>query len=157
MRKEFSNACAERDNRGSWKEKWGQSPIYTECAETWEVTKNNRGCPLFSLKFSKRGIESTDTIKYGMEFEWDPRKAKQNLGKHGISFDEAVTVFYDPLSATFDDPDHSLEEQRHITMGFSSQNHLLLVAHTGRGENIRIISARPATAHERKKHEEKGK
>ena len=88
-----------------------------------------------------------------MQFEWDPKKAKQNIRKHGISFDEAVTVFYDPLSATFDDPDHSLEEQRYITIGLSSQNHLLLVAHAERGEPIRIISARPATAHERKKHE----
>ncbi len=89
-----------------------------------------------------------------MQFEWDPKKAKENLRKHGISFDEAVTAFYDPLSATFDDPDHSLDEQRYITIGFSSKGHLLLVAHAERGENIRIISARLATAHERKKHEE---
>ena len=52
-----------------------------------------------------------------MQFEWDPKKAKQNVRKHGISFDEAVTVFYDPLSATFDDPGHSLNEQRYITVG----------------------------------------
>ncbi len=89
-----------------------------------------------------------------MQFEWDPKKAKENLQKHGISFDEAVTAFYDPLSATFDDPDHSLDEQRYITIGFSSKGHLLLDAHAERGENIRIISARLATAHERKKHEE---
>jgi uncharacterized DUF497 family protein len=88
-----------------------------------------------------------------MQFEWDPKKAKQNLTKHGVSFDEAVTVFYDPLSATFDDPDHSENEQRYITIGFSSQGRLLVVAHAERGGNIRIISARCATAHERKKHE----
>lgn len=88
-----------------------------------------------------------------MRFEWDPKKAKQNIGKHGISFDEAVTVFYNALSATFDDPDHSMEEQRYITIGFSSQNHLLVVAHTEKEDCIRIISARLATAHERKKHE----
>lgn len=88
-----------------------------------------------------------------MRFEWDPKKAKQNIGKHGIAFDEAVTVFYDPLSATFDDLDHSVEEQRYITIGFSSQNHMLVVAHTEKEENIRIISARLATVHERKKHE----
>jgi uncharacterized DUF497 family protein len=70
-----------------------------------------------------------------------------------VSFDEAVTAFYDPLSATFDDPDHSDEEQRFITIGFSSQGHLLVVGHTERGEIVRIISARRATAHERKKHE----
>jgi uncharacterized protein len=88
-----------------------------------------------------------------MQFEWDPSKARQNLKKHGVSFDEAVTAFYDPLSATFDDPDHSLEEQRHVTIGFSSKGRLLVVAHAERGENTRIISARPATARERKKHE----
>jgi len=88
-----------------------------------------------------------------MLFEWDPKKAMQNIKKHGVSFDEAVTVFYDPLSATFNDPDHSVGEHRYITIGFSSQGLLLVVAHTERKNNIRIISARLATAHERKKHE----
>ncbi len=88
-----------------------------------------------------------------MQFEWDPKKAKENLKKHNISFDEAVTSFYDPLSATFDDPDHSKTEQRFITIGFSSKNHLLVVAHAERGNITRIISARLATAHERKRHE----
>jgi len=88
-----------------------------------------------------------------MQFEWDPKKARQNIKKHGISFDEAVTVFYDPLSATFNDPDHSIVEHRYITIGFSSQGLLLVVAHTEKKKNIRIISARRATAHERKKHE----
>jgi uncharacterized DUF497 family protein len=88
-----------------------------------------------------------------MRFEWDPQKARQNLRKHGVSFDEAVTAFYDPLSATFDDPDHSDEEQRYITIGFSSQGRLLVVGHTEREQIVRIISARRATAHERKKHE----
>ncbi len=88
-----------------------------------------------------------------MRFEWDPEKARRNLKKHRVSFDEAVTAFYDPLSATFDDPDHSDEEQRYITVGFSSQGRLLVVGHTDRGEIVRIISARRATARERKKHE----
>lgn len=70
-----------------------------------------------------------------------------------MSFDEAVTIFYDPLSATFNDPDHSVDEQRLITIGYSSHGRLLVVSHTGRGKIIRIISARPATAHERKRHE----
>jgi len=87
-----------------------------------------------------------------MQFEWNPIKARQNLKKHGVSFDEAVTVFYDPLSATFDDPDHSIDEQRCITVGLSSKGRLLVVAHVERGENTRIISARPATAHERTNH-----
>ena len=88
-----------------------------------------------------------------MRFEWDPEKAKKNLKKHGVSFEEAVTVFYDPLSATFDDPDHSVGEYRYITIGLSSRDRLLVVAHADRGESLRIINARAATAHERKKHE----
>ena len=88
-----------------------------------------------------------------MHFEWDRDKAKQNLKKHGVSFEEAVTVFYDPLSATFDDPDHSIGEYRYITIGLSSRDRLIVVAHTERGENLRIINARPATPHERKRHE----
>ena len=68
-------------------------------------------------------------------------------------FEEAVTVFYDPLAATFDDPDHSEGEYRLITIGFSSDNRLLVVSHSEDGETLRIIIARPATAHERKRHE----
>lgn len=88
-----------------------------------------------------------------MQFEWDPDKAKSNIRKHKVSFEEAVTVFYDPLSATFDDADHSVGEQRWITVGFSSQGRLLVVSPTERGAMLRVISARRATAHERKKHE----
>ena len=88
-----------------------------------------------------------------MEFEWDREKAKRNLRKHKVSFDEAMTIFYEPLSATFDDPDHSTDEERLITIGYSSRSRLLVVSHTERGKTIRIISARPATAHERKRHE----
>jgi hypothetical protein len=88
-----------------------------------------------------------------MQFEWDKEKGKKNHKKHKVSFDEAVTVFYDPLSATFGDPDHSDNEQRLITIGYSSHSRLLVVSHAERGNTIRIISARPATAHERKRHE----
>ena len=88
-----------------------------------------------------------------MRFEWDREKAKRNLRKHRVSFEEAVTVFYDPLSATFDDPDHSVGEQRFITIGYSSRGRLLVISHTERGDALRIISARLATAHERKRHE----
>jgi len=88
-----------------------------------------------------------------VQFEWDPEKAKRNVKKHGVSFEEGVTVFYDPLSATFDDPDHSVGEHRYITIGLSSRDRLLVIAHAERGEILRIISARPATAHERKRHE----
>ena len=89
-----------------------------------------------------------------MRFEWNQEKAKRNLRKHKVSFDEAVTVFYDSLSATFDDPDHSIGERRLITIGFSSQSRLLVVSHTERRKAVRIISARPATARERKRHED---
>jgi uncharacterized DUF497 family protein len=68
-----------------------------------------------------------------MEFEWDPEKAQRNLRKHRVSFDEAVTVFYDPLSATFDDTGHSVGERRYITIGCSANDRLLVVAHTERG------------------------
>jgi len=88
-----------------------------------------------------------------VQFEWNPDKAKSNRRKHNVSFEEAVTVFYDPLSATFEDADHSVGEQRLITIGCSSEDRLLVVSHTERGEVLRIISARRATAHERKKHE----
>jgi uncharacterized DUF497 family protein len=78
-------------------------------------------------------------------FEWNARKAAGNLRKHGVSFDEAASVFFDPLSATGDDPDHSLEEKRFVTFGVSSSGHLLVVAHEDRDDATRIITAREAT------------
>lgn len=88
-----------------------------------------------------------------MEFEWDREKAKKNLRKHRVSFDEAMTVFYDTLSATFNDPERSTDEERFITIGYSLHGRLLVVSHAESEKTIRIISARSATAHERKKHE----
>ena len=88
-----------------------------------------------------------------MRFEWDGDKAEANLRKHRISFDEAMTVFLDPLAASFDDPDHSTGERRFITVGYSSKHRLLVVAHAERGAIVRIISARLAGAKERKRHE----
>ena len=92
-----------------------------------------------------------------MQFEWDPEKAKRNYKKHRVSFEEAVTVFYDPLSATLGDPDHSVGEQRFISVGFSSRGRLLVVSYAERGKALRIINARLATVHERKKHEDQTK
>ena len=89
-----------------------------------------------------------------MQFEWDSAKARSNLRKHGVSFEEASTVFYDTLAATGSDPDHSLEEDRFVTFGLSSQGRLLVVAHTDRKDAIRIISARTATPPERRIYEE---
>lgn len=88
-----------------------------------------------------------------MKFEWDRAKAETNFKKHRVSFDEAVTVFYDPLATTFDDPDHSVGEHRFVTIGRSSRGRLLVVAHAELGESIRVISARLTTAPERKRHE----
>ena len=92
-----------------------------------------------------------------MEFEWDPRKAANNLRKHRISFSEAATVFGDSLGTTVRDPDHSLAEDRCITVGMSSRGRLVMVPHTERGEWIRIISARELTRAERKAYEEETK
>ncbi len=88
-----------------------------------------------------------------MEFEWDTDKAARNLSKHGVSFDEAATVFGDPLAITYDDPDHSDVEERYLTFGHSSHGQLLVVSHTDRDERTRIISARKASRKERKQHE----
>jgi len=87
-------------------------------------------------------------------FEWDPRKAKHNIQDHGVSFEEASTVFSDPLSSTISDPLHSEYEERFVIIGESNRRRLLVVVHTDRGDKIRLISARVATSHERKKYEE---
>ena len=89
-----------------------------------------------------------------MEFEWDPKKAAKNLREHKVSFNEAATVFGDSLGTTALDPDHSTIEDRFITVGMSSRRRLVMVAHTERGERIRIISARELTRAEREAYEE---
>jgi uncharacterized DUF497 family protein len=89
-----------------------------------------------------------------VRFEWDARKAAANLRKHGVSFGEAASVFLDPLSATGDDPDHSLDETRFVTFGISSSGRLLVVAHVHHDDVIRIITARLAERAERKLYEE---
>jgi uncharacterized DUF497 family protein len=86
-------------------------------------------------------------------FEWDD-KAKANLAKHGVSFEEAATVFGDPLSLTIPDPAHSQVEDRFVIIGQSHTRRLLVVVHTDRGDNIRVISARRASRRERKAYEE---
>jgi len=86
--------------------------------------------------------------------EWDPGKARQNLRKHGVSFEEAAGVLGDTLSSTTPDPLHSVEEQRFVTIGASHTGRLVVVVHTDRGDNIRIISARLATSQERKTYEQ---
>lgn len=88
-----------------------------------------------------------------MKFVWSSKKAESNVRKHGVPFDEAATVFGDPLAGTFRDVDHSIGEERFITVGRSSSGRLLVVSHTEEYPHFRIISARPATAHERKRYE----
>jgi hypothetical protein len=89
-----------------------------------------------------------------LEFEWDPQKAAANLAKHTVSFENAATVFGDPLGRIQSDPRHSVEEERFVLLGRSQTKHLLAVMYVDRGEAIRIISARRATRRERRDYEE---
>jgi uncharacterized DUF497 family protein len=88
-----------------------------------------------------------------IEFQWDKEKALRNFKKHDVTFEEAVTAFYDTLSSTISDKDHSEGEARFLLLGLSNQSRLLVVSHTDRGNTIRIISARLATNKERKYYE----
>jgi len=88
-----------------------------------------------------------------MEFEWDPEKDRRNQAKHGVSFLEASSAFADTLSITRSDPAHSEGEYRFLTLGYTTAGRLVVVAHTDRGERVRIINARLATAGERRTHE----
>ena len=89
-----------------------------------------------------------------MKFEWDARKAAENRRKHRVSFEEASTVFGDPLAITFPDPDHSVGERRHLTFGLSGEGRLLAVSHIDRRDVVRIISARRALRSERRIYEQ---
>ncbi len=91
-----------------------------------------------------------------MHFDWDRHKASRNERKHGVSFDEAKTVFTDALAVTYDDPDHSTREDRYLTIGMSVRGRLIIVSHTDDGDIIRIISARKLTNRERVLYEETG-
>lgn len=88
-----------------------------------------------------------------MKFEWDPKKAAENVKKHGVGFEEAATVFGDPLEVTIADPDHSEGEARFLSLGLSTGNRILVVAYTERQGTIRIIHARMAAPKERRAYE----
>ncbi|WP_133511139.1 BrnT family toxin [Candidatus Thiosymbion oneisti] len=88
-----------------------------------------------------------------MDFRWNPQKADINSKKHGVSFEEASTVFGDTLSTTYPDPEHSVQEERYVIIGLSSGNRILVISHAYRGETIRIISARQATKREQNFYE----
>ena len=92
-----------------------------------------------------------------LSFEWDENKAATNAKKHGVSFEEAISVFGDPLARTIHDPLHSNGEDRYVILGESQRQRFLVVSFTDRGDNIRIISARPATRRERKDYEKGAK
>jgi uncharacterized DUF497 family protein len=87
-------------------------------------------------------------LNAGLGFEWDSDKANKNVEKHHVSFEEAATVFDDPMFITFIDDEHSADEERYITIGLSSRGRLLMLAHAERKDHIRIISARRATKKE---------
>ena len=89
-----------------------------------------------------------------LRFEWDPNKAETNQSKHGISFEEALTVFADPLARIFRDEEHSFDESREIIIGHSVRHQIILVHFTGIDDHVRIFSARKATRRERKDYEE---
>ena len=89
-----------------------------------------------------------------MDYDWDPKKAKKNLEKHAVSFEEGASVFNDPLYVDFYDPDHAIDEHRYIIIGLSGAGRLLLVSYTERENTIRLISAREVTPAERKAYEE---
>lgn len=89
-----------------------------------------------------------------MVYEWNAAKAKANIQKHGVSFEEAATVFLDPLALTFPDPHHSGGEEREITIGYTADHQVVFVSHCQRGDHLRIISARKATRKERKQYAE---
>lgn len=92
----------------------------------------------------------------GYVFEWDPKKAESNARKHGVTFDEASTVFGDPLGLLMPDPDHSSDEQRYVVLGMSNRRRVVVVAFAERPPRTRLISARRATRHEQRRYEEKG-
>ena len=101
------------------------------------------------MRADREPTEESDLV-----FEWDEEKAERNLRKHGVSFHEATTVFWDTLSLTISELDHSSGEERYLDIGMSADQRLLVVAYTERGSNIRIISCRRATRSERQVYEE---
>ena len=89
-----------------------------------------------------------------LRFRWNPRKAISNARKHGVGFPEAMTAFADPLSITMPDPDHSAGEERFLLVGSTAARRLVVVAHSEHGDEIRLVSVRPVTRHERETYEE---
>ena len=126
----------------------------TSCHCELTAGRTSRDASMLATSFP---MEREAATLFSVEFEWDPKKAALNRRKHGISFDEAATVFGDLLGTTLPDPDHSLAEDRYITIGMSNRRRLVMVAHTERRQRIRIVSARELTRSEREAYEEETK
>lgn len=123
---------------------YGCKQIFLPTVDLWTTTNNSATSP----------TSSTVGYDLGIEFEWNESKASVNLKKHGVSFEEAKTVFDNPLAVIFDDEAHSINEQREIIIGSSRRNRLLLVSFSERPDAIRIITARLATRREREDYEQ---
>ena len=144
---------------GDKKRKVVYGPARGRVTRTVNTTKKEResfvlddGKSTFAFSIASR--QNENVFHMALTFEWDARKARSNLAKHGVSFEEASTGFADLLSFTIPDPDHSLTEKRYITMGRTFAGKLIVVVHTERGDNICIISARRASRRERRFYEE---
>jgi len=130
-------------------------------AHVWGLHQNARVYTLILLSLQSFCIIRIDVLsrmkevdRMGYVFEWDPEKAEANMRKHGIGFNEASTVFGDPLALLLPDPDHSSPEMRHLLLGISNKHRLMVVAFAERPPRTRLISARQATRQERRKYEE---
>lgn len=117
----------------------------------WHRSVARRSSP---LKWEEKQARDREVRLPVITFEWDASKARANAERHGVTFEEAITAFADPLSSTIPDPDHSQDEERFLLLGLSSRRRLLVVVHTDRGDTIRVISARLASKRERRTYEE---
>jgi uncharacterized protein len=139
------------------------SSLVAPCAGKRQVVFGGRASPRAAACAAKRGWPSSGApcnvlqvkrYRFGeLVFSWDERKAATNLRRHGIRFEEAATVFVDPVGRAYDDPDHSEYELRFLLVGHSLAGRILLVVHAEKDDTIRIISARRATPREREDYE----
>ena len=114
------------------------------------TSEQTSALPVFCLRTRRNGAIPLGSVT----FEWDARKAAANFKRHGVTFEDGSSVFFDPLAITFPDPDHSLDERREVTLGYTMKKEMVFVSHCERGERVRIISVRLATRTERRQYEE---
>jgi uncharacterized DUF497 family protein len=139
VQRPFEHVCSHHGGRGSR-----------------QLSSEPRRCtssqPAAACEPSRGQVEENSQER--LQFEWETDKAQANAWDHRVTFDEATTVFRDPLASTIPDPDHSLGEARYLTIGLSTRGRLLVVSYTERQGQIRLISCRPATRRERRTYEE---